>query len=137
MHPSAREVIATYTIDEVKMDLVMTLPQNFPLGTIKIESSNVVVSNSSRRNWLFHISKYLIHQNGTIGEALIMWKNNLDKKFEGIEECYICASILQGMTFETPRVCCKICKKKFHSHCLVSSLRSLSSAKLRIHGSLS
>lgn len=111
---------ATYTIDEVKMDLIMTLPPNYPLGTVKIDSSNVVVGTPKWRNLLFQISKYLIHQNGTIWDALIIWKNNLDKKFEGVEECYICFSILQGSSFEIPKLCCHTCKKKFHSNCLVS-----------------
>lgn len=102
------------------MDLIMTLPPNYPLGTAKIESSNMVVGTSKWRNLLFQICKYLIHQNGTIWDALVIWKNNLDKKFEGVEECYICFSILMGSSFEIPKLCCRTCKKKFHSSCLVS-----------------
>lgn len=105
----------------------MTLPQNHPLSPIKIDPSNVVVSTSNWRNLQFLISKYLINQNGTIWGALVIWKNYLDKKFEGVEECYICFSILQGATHDIPKLCCHTCRKKFHSHCLVSSFIFLKS----------
>jgi len=29
-------------------------------------------------------------QNGSILDGLTLWKRNVDKRFEGIEECYIC-----------------------------------------------
>lgn len=119
IYPGSREVVGTYCIDEVKMNLVLTLPLNYPLDPPIIDSSNVVVGNHNWRNLLFYICKHVIHQNGRIWDALAIWKDNLDKKFEGVEECYICFSILQGSSFEIPRLSCHTCKKKFHSNCLV------------------
>ena len=58
------------------------------------------------------------NQNGSIVDALTSWKKNLDKRFEGVEECYICYFILHGSTYQLPKVPCPTCKKKFHSNCL-------------------
>ena len=59
-------------------------------------------------------------QNGNIIDGLELWKNNIDKKFEGVDDCMICFSVLHGTNFQLPRITCKTCKKKFHSACLVS-----------------
>ena len=58
------------------------------------------------------------HQNGSVVDALSAWKRNVDKRFEGVEECYICFFILHGSTYQMPKVACPTCKKKFHSACL-------------------
>ena len=58
------------------------------------------------------------HQNGSLVDALTLWKKNVDKRFEGVEECYICFFILHGSTYQMPKVACPTCKKKFHSACL-------------------
>lgn len=59
-------------------------------------------------------------QNGRIWDGLSLWNNNLDKKFDGVEECYICFSVLHPGTYQLPKLSCQMCKKKFHSACLVS-----------------
>ena len=61
---------------------------------------------------------FLQHQNGFLVDALTLWKKNVDKRFEGVEECYICFFILHGSTYQMPKVACPTCKKKFHSACL-------------------
>jgi len=61
-----------------------------------------------------------ILQNGSIWDGLEHWKSNLDKRFEGVEECNICFSVVQSSNLEIPRQSCSKCKKKFHSACLVS-----------------
>ena len=33
------------------------------------------------------------HQDGSILDAITMWKENLDKQFEGVEPCIICYSV--------------------------------------------
>jgi hypothetical protein len=61
-------------------------------------------------------------QNGSIWDGLMLWKRNLDKKFQGVEECYICYSILHSSNYQIPKLSCRTCHKKFHSSCLVSTL---------------
>lgn len=52
-------------------------------------------------------------------EGLALWKNNVDKRFEGIEDCMICFSVIHGSNYSLPKKACRTCKKKFHSACLV------------------
>lgn len=44
------------------------------------------------------------HQNGSIVDGLTVWKANVDKRFEGVEECYICFYILHGANHSLPKV---------------------------------
>lgn len=53
-------------------------------------------------------------------EGLALWKNNVDKRFEGVEDCMICFSVIHGFNYSLPKKACRTCKKKFHSACLVS-----------------
>ncbi|XP_054611847.1 E3 ubiquitin-protein ligase listerin [Dunckerocampus dactyliophorus] len=116
---AAREVIATYSVDDIFIELVIQLPQNYPLGSIVVESGRRVgVSVQQWRNWMLQLSTYLTHQNGSIMEGLALWKNNVDKRFEGIEDCMICFSVIHGSNYSLPKKACRTCKKKFHSACL-------------------
>jgi hypothetical protein len=49
---SVREVVATYTLDEGSMELVIKVPLNFPLGPVAVESGKKIgVTNSQWRTW--------------------------------------------------------------------------------------
>ncbi|XP_062341388.1 E3 ubiquitin-protein ligase listerin [Osmerus eperlanus] len=116
---AAREVIATYSVDDIYIELVIQLPQNYPLGSITVESGRRVgVAVQQWRNWMLQLSTYLTHQNGSIMEGLALWKNNVDKRFEGVEDCMICFSVIHGSNYSLPKKACRTCKKKFHSACL-------------------
>lgn len=63
--PAAREVVATYTVEEVAMELVVTLPVNHPLGPISVESGKRVgVANTQWRNWMLQLTTFLQYQVG-------------------------------------------------------------------------
>uniref|UniRef100_A0A673YUH1 E3 ubiquitin-protein ligase listerin n=1 Tax=Salmo trutta TaxID=8032 RepID=A0A673YUH1_SALTR len=116
---AAREVIATYSVDDIFIELVIQLPQNYPLGSITVESGRRVgVAVQQWRNWMLQLSTYLTHQNGSIMEGLALWKTNVDKRFEGVEDCMICFSVIHGSNYSLPKKACRTCKKKFHSACL-------------------
>ncbi|XP_040576055.1 E3 ubiquitin-protein ligase listerin [Lepeophtheirus salmonis] len=116
---SVREVVAVYSLDEGSMDLIISLPNNFPLGTVKVDrNQRIGVGHNQWRNWMLQLTTFLQHQNGSILEGLIIWKNNVDKRFEGVEECCICFYILHGANHQLPKLSCRTCKKKFHSACL-------------------
>ncbi|CAH1407748.1 unnamed protein product [Nezara viridula] len=117
-HPSVREVVAVYTVEESSTELVVQLAFDHPLSPPKVDISKAMISSIQTRQWLKQLTIFLTHQNGSIWEGLVLWKNNLDKKFEGIEECYICFSILNNTTHQLPKLSCHTCKKKFHSYCL-------------------
>ncbi|KAG9486176.1 hypothetical protein GDO78_008978 [Eleutherodactylus coqui] len=117
--PTTREVIATYSVDDICIELIIQLPQNYPLGSIFVESGRRVgVAVQQWRNWMLQLSTYLTHQNGSIMEGLALWKNNVDKRFEGVEDCMICFSVIHGSNYSLPKKACRTCKKKFHSQCL-------------------
>uniref|UniRef100_H3CX74 E3 ubiquitin-protein ligase listerin n=1 Tax=Tetraodon nigroviridis TaxID=99883 RepID=H3CX74_TETNG len=116
---AAREVIATYSVDDIFIELVIQLPQNYPLGSIAVDSGRRVgIALQQWRNWMLQLSTYLTHQNGSIMEGLTLWKNNVDKRFEGVEDCMICFSVIHGSNYSLPKKACRTCKKKFHSACL-------------------
>lgn len=60
----------------------------------------------------------MANQNGSILDSLLLWRRNVEKRFEGIEECAICYSIVHGSNCELPTQKCFTCKHAFHSSCL-------------------
>lgn len=124
VHASTREVHATYSIDEARMELIVQLPINYPLGTMKVSCGRQTGDKLQSKQVVMQLSIFLTHQNGSIDDGLSLWKRNLDRKFEGVEECYVCYSVIHQETYQLPKLSCKTCKKKFHGQCLVrTSLR--------------
>lgn len=116
---SANEIVATYTKDETGMDLVIRLPQSYPLKPVDIDCTRSLgISEVKRRKWLMSLMSFIRNQNGALAEAIRIWKSNFDKEFEGVEECPICYSVIHTVNHSLPRLACKTCKHKFHSACL-------------------
>ena len=83
---SVREVVATYTIDEGSLELVISLATNHPLGGVAVDTGNRVgVDMAQWRKWMLQLTTFLSYQNGTILGGLNLWKKNVDKRFEGVE----------------------------------------------------
>lgn len=120
VHNSTREARATYVIDEARMELIIQLPINYPLGTVKVTCGQQIGDKLQSRVVVMQLSIFLTHQNGSIWDGLSLWKRNLDRKFEGVEECYVCYSVIHQETCQLPKLTCKTCKKRFHGQCLVS-----------------
>lgn len=114
----SREIFASYSLEDAKMELSIALPPNYPLGAIKIESLKHIAGRFEAREIVKQLSIYLTHQNGRLYDGILLWKRNLDRKYEGVEECFVCYSVINQDTFQLPRLTCKTCKKKFHSNCL-------------------
>lgn len=116
--PSAKEVYAIYTRDEFKMELTIKLPINYPLGPVQIDGGKRVgVTDLKWRSWLLQLTTFLSHQNGPILDGIDLWRRNIDKRFEGIEKCMICFSILHS-NYQLPKKKCLTCSKMFHNLCL-------------------
>lgn len=116
--PTAKEVYALYTRDEFKMELTVKLPINYPLGPVQIDGGKRVgVTDQKWRSWLLQLTTFLSHQNGSILDGIDLWRRNIDKKFEGIEKCLICFSILHS-NYQLPKKKCSTCTKMFHNLCL-------------------
>lgn len=116
--PSANEVYAMYTRDEFKMELTIKLPSNYPLSPVLIDGGKRVgVTDVKWRSWLLQLTTFLSHQNGPILDGIDLWRRNIDKKFEGVEKCMICFSILNS-NYQLPKKKCATCSHAFHSFCL-------------------
>ncbi|KAF4800729.1 hypothetical protein TURU_041137 [Turdus rufiventris] len=64
---AAREVIATYSVDDIFIELIIQLPSNYPLGSITVESGKRVgVAVQQWRNWMLQLSTYLTHQKSLV-----------------------------------------------------------------------
>ncbi|XP_046596991.1 E3 ubiquitin-protein ligase listerin isoform X1 [Neodiprion lecontei] len=118
VHPTAREVIALYQVEDAKLELSIILPINHPLGPVTVDLGQHAGGAANWRNCHMQLSIFLTHQNGSIWDGLTLWKNNLDKRFAGVEECYICFSIVHATTNQIPKLSCHTCRKKFHTPCL-------------------
>lgn len=116
---SANEIVATYTKDETKMDLIIRLPASYPLRPVDVDCMRSLgISEVKQRKWLMSMMLFVRNQNGALAEAIRIWKRNFDKEFEGVEECPICYSVIHTANHSLPRLACKTCKHKFHSACL-------------------
>lgn len=116
--PSAKEVYAIYTRDEFKMELTIKLPLNYPLGPVQIDGGKRVgVTDVKWRSWLLQLTTFLAHQNGPILDGVDLWRKNIDKRFEGVEKCTICFSILHS-NYQLPKKKCQTCANMFHNLCL-------------------
>ncbi|KAK1398109.1 E3 ubiquitin-protein ligase listerin [Heracleum sosnowskyi] len=119
VNKSANEVVATYKKDETGMDLVIRLPESYPLKLVIVNCTRSLgISEAKQRKWEMSMMSFVQNQNGALAEAIRIWKSNFDKEFEGVEECPICYSVVHTSDHNLPRLACKTCKHKFHSACL-------------------
>lgn len=59
---SSRQVTAVYSIDEAKLELVITLPINHPLGPVKVESGKQIGGRLQSRQLVMQCTIFLTHQ---------------------------------------------------------------------------
>lgn len=141
-------------------EVVMRLAASYPLRSIEIETkSRLGVSEAQWRKWMLSMTTlFLTHvlslelpelrggsplvlfvscfvcasseQDGSILDGVLLWKQNLDKHFEGVECCPICYSLFHVSDHSLPRLACKTCHNKFHSACMVRSIPPSSRSRL-------
>ncbi|CCD72830.1 E3 ubiquitin-protein ligase listerin [Caenorhabditis elegans] len=116
--PVTGEIIAEYVVEETKMKLTIGLPPDYPLSVPSLTLDKAIVKTDRAKKWLLQLNAYLFHQNGAILEGIEMWKRNVDKGVEGVEDCTICMMTVHQQTHQLPKIKCKQCKNKFHSNCL-------------------
>lgn len=116
--PVTGEIIAEYVVDQTKMRLTIELTADYPLSMPNMTIDKAIVKSDQVKKWLVQLNAYLFHQNGAILEGIEMWKKNVDKGVEGVEDCTICMMTVHQQTHQLPKIRCKQCKNKFHAHCL-------------------
>jgi len=125
-NPAVREIVAVVEIeDDAKLELVVKLPASFPLRPAEADvREKVGVSEGRLRKWLMSINVFLRNYNGSVGDAIELWRRNVQKEFEGLEECLICYSVIHPANRSLPRLSCRTCTKRFHAACLYKWFRS-------------
>lgn len=122
---STREVVAMYAQDEIRLKVMIQLPDVFPLRNAEVDCSKTLGVKANRwKLWSLQITMMLNNQGGTLQEALMLWKENVDQEFEGVEPCPVCYSVLHVKTHKLPELECTTCSNRFHSQCLTQWFRS-------------
>ena len=64
------------------------VPANFPLRYVKVDGRKTLGAPETRwKRWALQIHVILNNEDGNLLDALQLWKDNVDKEFEGLEPC--------------------------------------------------
>ena len=122
---TSREVKATYVQDDLTLSVWIMLPPAFPFRSAQVDCSKTLgVPQERWKRWSLQITLMLNSQGGTLQDALLLWKDNVDKEFDGVEPCPVCYSVLHVKTHKLPALECKTCHNRFHVDCLTQWFRS-------------
>jgi len=114
-----KEIHTVYAIDDQNMEVVLKLPDDFPLHGVTVQGVHKVgVPDDRWRAWLLALQQVINSQNGQIQEGIQMFSKNVSLHFEGQAECAICYSIISVSDRSLPTSPCKTCKNRFHATCL-------------------
>ncbi|KAF9436112.1 hypothetical protein BGZ76_004789 [Entomortierella beljakovae] len=123
------EINASFKIDDAVMEIVVRLPNNFPLRQVEVEGlQRVGVKEARWRAWLLAVAGVIAAQNGSLIDALTLFRKNVGLHFEGVEDCTICYSIVSLQDRSLPNKTCKTCKHRFHASCLYKWFRTSNSS---------
>eukprot|EP01117_Protostelium_nocturnum_P008353 TRINITY_DN2981_c0_g1_i1.p1 TRINITY_DN2981_c0_g1~~TRINITY_DN2981_c0_g1_i1.p1 ORF type:complete len:1580 (+),score=519.39 TRINITY_DN2981_c0_g1_i1:179-4918(+) len=115
---TTNQVTANYEKDEVCLTISIRIPEDYPLKIVEMDiPQRSGVSEGQYRKWLLSMTTLLMTQDGSILDAILLWKSNLDKHFDGVEVCPICYSLFDPSN-RLPGLACKTCRNKFHSSCM-------------------
>jgi hypothetical protein len=111
-------VISPYP-PQCQLSVTIRVPTAFPLRNVEVDLEKTLgIAEKRWRRWSLNIMLMLNNQDGSILDALLLWKENVDKEFEGVEPCPVCYSVLCIKTHSMPNLQCKTCNNRFHSLCL-------------------
>jgi E3 ubiquitin-protein ligase listerin len=101
---STKEIVATYTqSSELQCQLKIKIPLDYPLKSVQVDiGEQLKIKQQKIRNWTLSIRNLLHTRNGDIISAILLWKKNIDKEMEGVEECYICYSVMHASDKSLP-----------------------------------
>lgn len=122
---ATREVTAEYIQDDFTLRVVIRVPVAFPFVNAEVDCSKTLgIPEKQLSWWKLQIMLMLNNQGGTLQDALLLWRDNVDKQFEGVEPCPICYSVLHVKTHKLPVLQCRTCSNCFHVDCLTQWFRS-------------
>lgn len=121
----SREIVALYEQDDFNLKVVVSVPPCFPLRSAEVDCSKTLgISPNRWKRWSLQIRLMLNNQGGTLQDAFLLWKDNVDREFEGVEPCPVCYSVLHPKTHKLPTLECTTCHNRFHTDCLMQWFRS-------------
>lgn len=102
--PATGELVAELLIDEKKMEVVIAPSPQHPLRNVEVSTGRqrMGVSADQWNRWTMQMVSYIANENGSLLDAVKLWKKNVDKKFEGVEECPVCYSVIHSSNYQTP-----------------------------------
>lgn len=122
------EVRSIFEIDDQTMEMVIKIPSNFPLESVVVEGPKKVgLKENEWKAWLLSSQRVISLTNGSVLEAIELFKKNVNLHFSGFEDCAICYSILH-QDHSLPSKSCPTCSNKFHAACLYKWFKSSGSS---------
>lgn len=101
------------------MQIKLKIPAEYPLKSVVVDISDQLKLKAGQvRKWSLSIRNLIQSRNGDIISAILLWKSNIDKEMEGVEECHICYCVLHASDRSLPTLPCKNCANKFHVACI-------------------
>ncbi|KAI3404467.2 hypothetical protein KGF56_002764 [Candida oxycetoniae] len=120
----ANEIRTMYVVDDQRLEMVIKIPQSYPLENVIIDGpSRVGVKENRWKAWLLASQKIISISNGTVVDAIELFCKNINLHFSGFEDCAICYSILH-QDLSLPSKTCQTCNNKFHAACLYKWFKS-------------
>lgn len=116
---STTDILARYTQDEVALDAVLTIPDEYPLLPVTVTFQTRGFKESLKRKWLLSMTTLLKTKDARVLDAVLLWRDNIEKQLDGIELCPICYSIFHVSDKSLPNMECSTCNYKYHSACMV------------------
>lgn len=121
---AAREIVASYEVDELEGAIAVRVPPSYPLETVTVEGVNrVAVSEKKWQSWLLSTQGSIVFANGSIIDGLGTFRRNVVGALKGQTECAICYSIVSSDK-RMPDKRCSTCKNLFHRSCLYKWFQS-------------
>lgn len=122
------EIKSVYLIDEQTMEMVVKIPDTFPLSNVSVQGPlRLGVKENQWKAWLLASQRVVSLTNGSIIDCIELFNKNVNLHFSGFEECAICYSILH-QDRSLPSKVCPTCLNKFHAECLYKWFKSSGSS---------
>lgn len=114
----AREVTASYEVDESQASIAIRVPPGYPMDGVTVTGVHrVAVSERKWQSWIMTTQGVIAFSNGSLVDGLQVFKRNMVGALRGQSECAICYSII-STDKRTPDKRCATCKNMFHRACL-------------------
>lgn len=128
VNKTINEIRSVYIIDEQRMEMVVKVPETFPLSSVLVLGPlRLGVNEKQWKAWLLASQRVVSLTNGSIIDCIELFNRNVNLHFSGFEECAICYSILH-QDHSLPSKTCLTCLNKFHAACLYKWFKSSGSS---------